>query len=82
MKTPAAVENRPALAACTSGGVAKERWRKWTKRRRPADDSGVFTLALDEQTPAEISAATGMSQARCACTVSGLAKYAEFWESA
>ena len=61
------VENMPAPDASHERRLmAKERWAQVTKAVAGLPDRQrlVFTLChLDEQTPAEISAATGMSQA-------------------
>lgn len=61
------VENMPAPEASHERRLlAKERWHEVTKAVAGLPDRQrlVFTLChLDEQTPAEISAATGMSQA-------------------
>lgn len=61
------VENMPALEASHERRLlAKERWEQVTQAVASLPDRQrlVFTLChLDERTPAEISAATGMSQA-------------------
>lgn len=61
------VENIPALEASHERRLlAKERWEQVTKAVASLPDRQrlVFTLChVDERTPAEISAATGMSQA-------------------